>query len=119
MKYTSLQIKEMSYGQWMETIVNELNSAGFKAREYNSATGKWQDNFSEYKVGDPKYFFMAELRDVNALEYLKGIGLVNNGRCPMCGNSIEDNPGRFTSGFIHHFISRFVRIVSIGGAKFL
>lgn len=99
MKYTSLQVKEMSYGQWMETIVNELNSAGFKARGYNSATGKWQDNFSEYKVGDPKYFFMAELRDVNALEYLKSIGLVNNGRCPMCGNSIEGNPGRFTSGF--------------------
>lgn len=42
---------------------------------------------------------MGVLRDVNALEYLKSIGLINNGRCPMCGNSIDGNPGRFTSGY--------------------
>lgn len=46
---------------------------------------------------------MGVLRDVNALEYLKSIGLINNGRCPMCGNSIDGNPGRFTSGYNFHF----------------
>lgn len=98
MRYSSLQVRRMTFQQWIETCVKELNSAGFKANGYNSETGKWQDNFSPYDVGDPEFFFLGELNDANALEYLKSIGLVNNGRCPLCGNSIEGNPGRFTSG---------------------
>lgn len=31
-------------------------------------------------------------------EHLKKVGLLNNGRCPMCGEPIYGNPGRFTSG---------------------
>lgn len=99
MKYSSLQVKNMTFNQWVETCVKELNSAGFRTRGYNSETRKWQNNYSLYDVGDPKTFFLGELDDVDALEYLKSIGLVNNGRCPLCGNSIEGNPGRFTSGF--------------------
>lgn len=48
-------------------------------------------------------FFMGGIRDSKALEYLKSIGLVDNGRCPICGNMMEDNPGRFTSGYDSSF----------------
>ena len=105
MYYTSSQVRNMTYEQWMDTIAKELNAAGFKARGYNSETGKWQDNFALYEVRDYESFFMGGISDVNALEYLKSIGLVNNGRCPECGNNIYDNSGRFTSGFnsSYHF----------------
>ena len=104
MKYSSLQVRNMTFEQWVETCVKELNSAGFRARGYNSETRKWQDNFSPYRGGDPETFFLGELgSEVPALEYLKSIGLVNNGKCPMCGNNIEGNPGRFTSGYDSSF----------------
>ena len=100
MKYSAEQVKEMSYAQWMESIAQELNDAGFKARGYNPEIGKHQDNYAPYEVGgDPDLFFMGTLRDVKALEYLKEIGLVNNGRCPLCGNVFVESPGRFTSGY--------------------
>lgn len=103
MKYTNSQLRTMSYAEWMKAIAKELNDAGFRARGYNSDTHQWQDNYSLYEVGDPQHFFMGGIRDSKALEYLKSIGLVNNGRCPICGNMIEGNPGRFTSGYDSNF----------------
>lgn len=98
-KYSLSQVKNMTFRQWIETIVKELNSAGFRARGYNSKIQKWQNNFSLYEVGEPETFFLGELVDVDAVEYLKEIGLVDNGKCPLCGNNIEGNPGRFTDGY--------------------
>ncbi|MCI1786345.1 MAG: hypothetical protein LKI59_09475 [Bacteroidales bacterium] len=99
MNYTSAQVNNMTYEQWMEAIAKELNDAGFKARGYNQELQKWQDNYVPYVVGDPKDFFLGGLRDVEALDYLKSVGLINNGRCPMCGNPIKGHPGSFTSGY--------------------
>ncbi len=89
MKYTAAEVNKMSYYEWMSTIASELNLAGFKAdrrtlRPYTvSEDGLW-------------YFFMGAINDPDAMNYLKRIGLVNNGRCPMCGREIKGTPSQFT-----------------------
>lgn len=55
-------------------------------------------NIAPYKVDDDRYFFMGAINDAKAMDYLKSIGLVNNGRCPICGSPIKGVPSRFTSG---------------------
>ena len=51
-----------------------------------------------YEVHDVSTFFMGAINDANAMDYLKSIGLVNNGRCPMCGAAIKGTPSKFTDG---------------------
>lgn len=86
MKYSAEEIKAMSYSEWMETIAKELNAAGFKTRGI------------AYKVYDASTFFLGAINDAKAMDYLKSVGLVNNGRCPMCGGPIKGTPSRFTDG---------------------
>lgn len=92
MKYSSVEVRNMSYQEWMETIAKELNTAGYKTKGVGST-------LLDYEVYESETFFMGSINDPNAMEYLKRIGLVNNGRCPMCGRPINGNPGRFTDGF--------------------
>ena len=40
MKYTSYQIRQMSWAEWNATMANELNSAGFRCRGFNEETRK-------------------------------------------------------------------------------
>lgn len=101
MKYTSTEVNRMSWSNWNETMAKELNAAGFKARGLNMELGKWEDNYEPYSSdpSSPQSFIMGPVRGAKELDYLKSIGLLNNGRCPMCGQPIVGKPGRFTSGF--------------------
>ncbi len=104
MKYTSFQINSMSWKAWCNLMVDELNKAGFKERGYNEETRQWQNDYVPFKeVDDPTWFVLGTLTKGKELEYLKSLGLLNNGRCPMCGNRIDGNPGRFTSGYDSSF----------------
>lgn len=108
MKYTSFQVRAMSEKEWVEAMASELNAAGFKARGLNPRTQRWEDDFEPYHVGsEPKarIFVMGGISDPQAIEHLKTVGLLNNGRCPMCGGPISGTPARFTSGFdsSYHF----------------
>lgn len=98
MKYSSEELNAMSYLEWMETIANELNEAGFRGPGYSEVKKRFVNHISPYKVRDVDYFFMGSINDSEAMDYLKSIGLVNNGRCPMCGDPIKGTPSRFTSG---------------------
>jgi len=104
MKYTSYQIRQMSWAEWNATMANELNSAGFRCRGFNEETRKWENNRDLYRAdsSDPKIFILGTVDGAKEYEYLKSIGLLNNGRCPMCGGSIDGNPARFTSGYDHN-----------------
>ena len=101
MKYTSSEINQMSWSQWNDAMARELNNAGFKARGYNDKIGKWEDNYTAYEAdpNEPKLFILGTVDGAKEINYLKEIGLLNNGRCPMCGKPIYGTPGRFTSGF--------------------
>ncbi|MFI3297022.1 MAG: hypothetical protein R3Y59_05275 [bacterium] len=106
MKYTSEQINALSWKEWNVTMAKELNSASFKARGYNPKTHKVEINFAPYKGdGEPESFILGEIEGVEEIDFLKSIGLLNNGRCPLCGSKIIGDPGRFTNGFNHslHF----------------
>ena len=74
----------------------ELNEAGF-SRVLKGVTIPFKANI-EY----PSSFILGQVTSVQAIEHLKTIGLLNNGRCPMCGGSFHKNPGRYTSGFDHN-----------------
>ena len=98
MKFSTREINSMSYQEWMETITKELNEAGFKGEGYNAAAGRFIKNVAPYKVNDVSTFFMGSINDASAMDYLKSIELVNNGRCPMCGAVIKGTPSRFSDG---------------------
>ena len=94
MKYTAEQVNSMPYLEWMQTIAKELNDAGFLTKGMGGARVPYQ----VYEQ-DPRYFFLGSINDSDAMDYLKELGLVNNGRCPMCGAEIKGEPWRFTDGY--------------------
>lgn len=98
-KYTSQEINRLSWQEWNELMADELNNAGYKSRPGT----QWEHS---YEAGDePEFFILGEVSGRDEINYLKDIGLLNNGRCPMCGKPIYSNPGRFTEGSDHecHF----------------
>ena len=97
MKYSSNQINNMSWKEWNETMARELTAAGFKGRDL--VDGRWQDIGPVKADFEPKFFISSAVNNVDRLNYLKELGLIDNGRCPMCGNKIGDNPGRYTNRF--------------------
>lgn len=101
MTYKSSDICGMTWQEWNEAMAEELNKAGFKAKAFDGQ--KWTKT-GKYDAGDdPKLFVLGTIEDANAITYLKDIGLLNNGRCPMCGEPIIGKPGRFTSGYDPNF----------------
>lgn len=96
MKYSKEQVKAMSQAEYESAICKELYEAGFK--------GKFQDEEFEYEP-DESTFGGAIVFDPNAVEYLRTIGLVDNGKCPMCSMR-EDELGyklqNQQSGAIYH-----------------
>lgn len=94
MKYTKEDVLGMSWQNWNETMAKELNDKGFTCN-WGREPRPYQGNIN------PKDFILGEVgsdrRD--EIEYLKSLGLLNNGRCPLCGKPIVSNLGRFTSGF--------------------
>lgn len=99
MKYSASEVNAMSWQEWCETMADELNKAGYKRRGRDPETGQWVDNIASYEAGDPRSFILGEVEGAEEIEYLKSLGLLNNGRCPMCGKPIYGHPGRFTNGF--------------------
>lgn len=101
MKYTTSQIKQMTWAEWNDAMARELNENGFKASGFNSVLGKWENNKQPYKAdpSNPKIFILGTVSGAAEYECLKRAGLLNNGRCPRCGNPIYGKPGRFTSGY--------------------
>ena len=104
MKYTSEQINDMSWREWTETMARELNAANFKQTGVSlDSERKLGKTTKQYAVDEdnlgPKIFLLGSVETAKEIDYLKNIGLLNNGRCPMCGNPITGSPGRFTSGY--------------------
>lgn len=91
----------MSWQEWNEAMADELNQKGFKTAVIQiDERGALSNQLGEYEAGDdPKLFVLGTIKDSAAISYLKDVGLLNNGRCPMCGRPINGNPGRFTSGY--------------------
>lgn len=81
----------MSRAEWNATMANELNSAGFRCRGFNEETRKWENNRNLYRANgsDPKVFILGTVDVAKECEYLKSIGLLNNGRLLYFSKSEE------------------------------
>ena len=96
MKYTREQVKAMTQEEYESTLCNELNAAGFRS--------EFHGEYHEYQP-DESTFGGAIVFDPKAVDYLKQIGLLDNGKCPMCSVREDDLQYKLqnqTSGAIYH-----------------
>ena len=96
-KYSREQVKAMSQTEYESLICKELNDAGF--RDAHGIHGE-----SEYVPSDA-VFGGGIVHDFQAVEFLKRIGLIDNGKCPMCSVKEDDMGYRLQnhqSGAIYH-----------------
>lgn len=75
MKYSREQVKAMSQTEYEALICKELNEAGFR--------GMFNNEEHEY-IPDESTFGGDIVFNPKAVAYLKQIGLLDNGKCPMC-----------------------------------
>lgn len=100
MKYTAAQIKNISWSEWNTIMAEELNKAGFLGPGYNPEKHRLDNHCQPYKADGPNSeFILGKVTGLNEINYLKDIGLLNNGRCPLCGGIIGEKFGTFTDGF--------------------
>lgn len=69
-------IMDEVYQKYLALLCEKLNEKGFK------------DRGEDYIVG-PYIMDGAIMRDLKAVDYLKSIGLLDNGVCPRCGKRIN------------------------------
>lgn len=81
MKYSREQVKAMTQDEYEFAICKELNDAGFR-QEFHGEKIEYQP--------DESTFGGAIVFDPEAVIHLKRVGLLDNGKCPMCSVR-EDN----------------------------
>lgn len=80
----------------MGLMVRELNGNGFRKQALDPETGCM--NVRPYRVGrDLRTFFLDEVDRYDEIIFLDEIGLINNGRCSLCGHPLRKNPKIFKS----------------------
>ena len=80
-KYTREQVKAMTQHEYESAICKEVNNAGFRQ--------EFQGVKSEYEPHGT-VFGGAIVFDSKAVDYLKDIGLIDNGKCPMCSKKEDE-----------------------------
>ena len=75
MKYAREQVKAMTQDEYESAICKELNDAGFRHVFHGEQLEYYPD---ESTFGGSIVF------DPEAVNYLKRVGLLDNGKCPMC-----------------------------------
>ena len=96
MKYTREQVKAMTQEEFESVICSELNDAGFRQN--------YHDEKSEYQP-DESTFGGAIVLDDEAVDHLKNVGLIDNGKCPLCSvneDELEYKLQNQQSGAIFH-----------------
>ena len=80
-RYTREEVKSMTPQDYESTICRELNTAGYRT--------EFQGKTMEYEP-DPCVFGGDIVFNLDAVNYLKNIGLIDNGKCPMCCEREDD-----------------------------
>ena len=96
MKYSREQLKAMTQDEYESAICKELNDAGFRQ--------VFHGEHLEYEP-DRSTFGGAIVFDPEAVNYLKHVGLLDNGKCPMCSVREDDLMYKLQnqhSGAIYH-----------------
>ena len=96
MKYAREQVKAMTQDEYESAICKELNDAGFMHEFHGEQLEYYPD---ESTFGGSIVF------DPEAVNYLKRVGLLDNGKCPMCSVREDDLMYKLQnqhSGAIYH-----------------
>ena len=82
MKYSKDYLNNLTYKDYILLMAEELNNNGFtdKGKKYEVSTDVNGNFVSDFFRG-----FVLSLEDKGAVDFLKEIGLLNNGRCPLTG----------------------------------
>lgn len=86
----------MTQDEYESAICKELNDAGFREKFNGKQSEYYPDKFT---------FGGAIVSDPDAVEYLKRVGLLDNGKCPMCSVREDDLMYKLQnqrSGAIYH-----------------
>lgn len=98
MKYSRSSLDYLMYKDYILLIAEELNNCGFKdahGKEYEVTTNVHGDFVSDFSRD-----FILSIKDPKAIDFLKQIGLLNNGRCPLTGLMISSvTKMTYTSGY--------------------
>ena len=81
MKYSREQVKAMTQVEYESAICKELNDAGYR-HEFHGEQLEYQPHEST--------FGGAIVFDPEAVNHLKRVGLLDNGKCPMCSVREDD-----------------------------
>ncbi|MBP3511801.1 MAG: hypothetical protein J6K19_07185 [Prevotella sp.] len=86
MKYSREYLNGLMYKDYILLMAEELNNNGFtdNGEKYKVGTNIIGDFVSDFSVG-----FVLSITDKRAIDFLKDIGLLNNGRCPLTGLMIS------------------------------
>lgn len=83
MQYSRNDLDNLLYKDYILLIAKELNENGFRdaqGKEHEVSTNVHGDFVSDFSRG-----FVLSINDPKAIEFLKQVGLLNNGRCPLTG----------------------------------
>ena len=83
MKYSRNDLDNLMYKDYILLIAEELNKNGFK--ESNGKLYEVTTNVHGGFVSDFSRGFILSIKDQKAIDFLKQVGLLNNGRCPLTG----------------------------------
>lgn len=87
MKYSREDQNNLMYKDYILLMAEELNKNGFKDDQGNAY--EVSTNVHGDFVSDFSRVFVLSIRDPKAIDFLKQIGLLNNGRCPLTGLMIS------------------------------
>lgn len=101
MKYTRSQVRDMSPMEYWEAMCQELKKAGFQGQRGNRPPHDYEP-FDAVFGGDIVF-------NLDAVHYLQNMGLLDNGKCPMCG--IREDAVNYALSYqmVQHFM--YVKIV--------
>ena len=85
-KYDTFDISSLTLYEFNKLMALELNKAGFKNRvKKNGVIEECSYEPDEHMLD------LSVISDISAVNYLKVIGLLDNGKCPRCGYPMPSN----------------------------
>ena len=95
-KYSTRSINSLSVIEWNNLIIKELNSKNIKSTSPDEGkdTEGLKAIYKDEIFVPIQYSTKKDLSklDKEEIDNLKQLGLLNNSRCPYCGNEINNNP---------------------------
>src|SRR5574344_640784 len=95
MKYSKEYIEKLNFYDYINLVAKELKDNGYKETGIDNDDSDYDSVLSDQ---DEYKYFIFGVTDEKAMTFLKRIGLIDNGKCPRCGNVFKTNDNVFRNG---------------------